>query len=367
MIDESFAKYHLKRERAFLFLSIIIASALLSSFPESLKLFITGTSASITGGVVAVEAVGMKDYVTGLVIFVFLGIFLGYLVHVLRNPAPESWLPQVAEEDEFEFTSSLDKNKGLEHNLDQVNVQIKKLRTVKEMLKTPKTRARKITKVPDANEVRLDYELRRITAQLHGYQNSPVVLPIPTGKGQWDDDLELVKKELATVDQMKIKEAKVREEIPSEREISLQHENKKLQEELKQVLSKKKNISKPVMVFEEPLQKQKWNEDLEKVNTKLGNVDQMEIKAVKIREKVPHVHRIIETIEQKQLARELQRLHQTLEEEEKNASYSVKRFIPATREWQLASIKRQIGKKGAVRNKEELAAIEEKLSKIYAQ
>src|SRR3989338_3679171 len=121
------------------------------------------------------------------------------------------------------------------------------------------------------------------------------------------------------------------------------------------------------MVLEEPQQQKRWNEDLEKVNAELGNVDQMKIKKVKIREDVPVISKIIETLEQKKLVRELQRLHQTLEEEEKNASYSVKRFIPATREWQLANIKKKIGKKGAVKNKEELAEIEEKLAGIYSK
>jgi len=366
MIDDGYAQYHLKRERIFLFLSIIIAATLLGSFPESLKRFILGTTNSITGGVTAVEAVGIKDYFIGLVIFAALAVFLGYLVHVLRNPRPERWLPQFS--DEEEITASVGKEMDLGNNLELVNAQIRKLRAEKEAAETVlKRKAKKIVKTPDANEIELEYNLKKITAQLQGYQKTPPgILELPAGKGQWDNDLELVKKELSSIDEMKIKKAGVREEVPSEKDIALRHEYRKLQAELKEAFSKKKRYDK-IMVLEEPQQQKRWNEDLEKVNAELGNVDQMKIKKVKIREDVPVISKIIETLEQKKLVRELQRLHQTLEEEEKNASYSVKRFIPATREWQLANIKKKIGKKGAVKNKEELAEIEEKLAGIYSK
>src|SRR3989344_1819851 len=108
----------LSKERAFLFLSILIIITLLSGFPENLKMFVVGTTGTITCGVTAVPKAELKDYFLGLVIFAGLLVFLGYLVLALRTPKCESWYPQLEE--------------GNEDKLDQVNRELKNLRTKEE-------------------------------------------------------------------------------------------------------------------------------------------------------------------------------------------------------------------------------------------
>src|SRR3989344_9261855 len=99
-MDEQYSKPLLSRERAFLFLSIIIITTLLTGFQESLKFFVLGTAGTITGGVTAVQPVELKDYFIGLVIFSALMVFLGYLVHALRTPKTEAWYPHLADEED---------------------------------------------------------------------------------------------------------------------------------------------------------------------------------------------------------------------------------------------------------------------------
>ena len=433
-MDEHYSKTILSRERAFLFLSIAIVITLLTGFPESLKVFVLGTAGTITGGTAAVQPVELKDYFIGLVIFAALMVFLGYLVHALRTPKPQSWYPQIV--DEEEFPAGAEKDLSLDNNLERVNKELKNLRAAKD--EVPKKKAKKVTKVPDMEEIHLEHTLRKINAQLHGYQKTPLVLEASREKSEWDDHLEEVRQEIAGVEAMKISKAKVREEAPSTLDIALNYESKKLQEELKASLSKtKKNTKqitvletpreksewddhleevkqeiagveamkiskakvreeapstldialnyeskklqeelkaslskqkKAITVLEEPARKKQWNEYLENVNQELGSVDKMPLKKVKILTKIPLITKTSETLEQKRLARELQKLHQTLEEEEqKIPAYAVKRYLPSSREWQLAKIKKHIQKKGAVKNKEELAEIERKLAEVYKE
>jgi len=354
----------LSKERAFLFLSTIIIITLLTGFPDNLKVFVLGTAGTITGGATAVQPVELKDYFIGLVIFAALMVFLGYLVHALRTPKPEAWYPHLA--DEEEFSVGVDKNMSLDNNLERVNKELKKLRAAKD--EAPKRKAKKLTKVPNMEEIHLEHTLRKINAQLHGYTKTPLVLEAPQEKNEWDDSLEQVKQELAGVEKMRFKAAKIREEAPSEKDIALQHESKKIQEELKQALSRTKKNAKTITILEEPPRKKRWNEYLENVNRALGEVDKMPIKKVRILKKIPLITRTNGTLEQKLLARELQKLHRTLEEEKQNTpNYNLKRYLPSSREWQLAKIKQHIQKKGAVKNKEELAVIEQKLAKMYQE
>src|SRR3989338_560789 len=290
-MDEHQAKALLSKDRAFLFLSIVTVIALLTGFPHSLKAFILGTTGKITGGAIAVEPIGMKDYLIGLVIFAGLMVFLGYLVYALRNPKPEVWYPQIDEDDELAAT--VDRDMDLEDNIEKINRQIKNLQNAQE--KIPLRKAKKVTKIPNMLEIQLEHTLRSINAQLQGYRKAPIILEAPGEKGEWDEHLKQVQEELANVDKMKFKD-------------------------------------------------------------------------VKIRRKIPLVTKTSGTLEQMRLARELQKLHQLLEEEEKSTPlFGIKRCLPASREWQLADIKKHIRKKGAVHNKKELAKIERKLAKLYKE
>ncbi|MEK6940232.1 MAG: hypothetical protein AABX31_05900 [Nanoarchaeota archaeon] len=360
-MDEHYSKALLSKERAFLFLSIAIVITLLTGFPESLKVFVLGTAGTITGGATAVQPIELQDYFIGLVIFAALMVFLGYLVHALRTPKPQSWYPQIV--DEEEFSVGVDKDMFLDNSLERVNKELKNLRAAKD--EAPTKKAKKLTKVPNIEEIHLEHTLRKINAQLHGYKKTPLVLEAPQEKTEWDDHLEEVKQELAGVEAMKIKKAKVREEAPSTLDIALKYESKKLQEELKRSLSKQK---KAITVLKEPARKKRWNEYLENVNQELGSVDQMPLQKVKILTKIPLITKTSETLEQKRLARELQKLHQTLEEEQqKTPAYFVKRYLPSSREWQLAKIKKHIQRKGAVKDKGELAEVERRLAEIYRE
>lgn len=355
----------LSRERAFVFLSIIIVMTLLTGFPENLKIFVVGTAGAITGGATVIEEVEFKDYFIGLVIFAVLLVFLGYLVYALRTPRPQKWYPQIADEDEISF--GIDQNMPLENSLEQVNQELKNLRWAKEdVSEVPKKRAKKVTKMPNVEEIHLEHTLRKINAQLHGYTKTPLVMEAPQSKSKWDDCLKQVKQELAGVDKMKFKKAKVREEAPSMTDIDLRQQRKNIQEELKASLAKTKKDAAPVIVLEEPARKKQWKEYLENVNEELKSVDKMPITKVKLRENIPIITKNSQTLEQKQLAKELQKLHKVIEEEQqKTPAYFVRRYVPSSREWQLAKIKRHLQKKGKVQNKEELLEIERKLARIY--
>ena len=358
--------YHqilLGKERAFVFLSIIIVLVLLTGFPENVKIFVISTTGTITGGVTAVNDVNPTDYVIGLVIFAVLLVFFGYLVHILRTPKPQKWYPQIAEE---ESSVGIDKNMPLENNLDRINMQLKNLRQTEEEAPIPTKKAKKITKIPNVEEIHLEHALRNINAKLQGYAKTPTVMEAPPAKSEWDDSLEQVKQKLAGVNNMKFKKAKVRKEIPSMMDIALRHESKKIQEELKVSLTKAKKNTTPITVLEEPVRKEQWNNYLENINQELEKVRQMPIKEVKIREKMPLIAKTSQDLEQKKLAKELKKLHHVVEEEQqRNPSHFLRRYVPSSREWELAKIKRHIQKKGKVENKEELAEIEKKLLDIY--
>src|SRR3989344_1535090 len=128
-MNDNDSKAPVSKERAFLFLSLIIIMVLLTGFPENLKVFVLGTAGTITGGVTAVEEVEPKDYFIGLVVFVALLASLGYLMHALRTPRPQKWYPQIV--DEENFSVGMDKNMPLENNLEQVNRELKNLRQAK--------------------------------------------------------------------------------------------------------------------------------------------------------------------------------------------------------------------------------------------
>jgi len=102
------------------------------------------------------------------------------------------------------------------------------------------------------------------------------------------------------------------------------------------------------------------------VKWELDNVDRTPIKNVNIREKIPLIPKNSQILEQKNLAKELQKMYQVIEEEQqKTPAYFVRRYVPSSREWQLAKVKMDIQKKGKVQNKEELSEIKRKLAKIY--
>lgn len=192
----------LGKERAFLFLSLLIVTTLLTGFPDSLKIFLLDTGASITGGVIATQPAELKDYFIGLAIFIAMMVFLCYLVHVLRHPKPKAWYPQLQEEDEEinQPTSSIE----------QINRELKRLKVTRAATDAASNiKAKKITSVPNMQDIDLEHSLRRINAQLQGYKRAPLVLESPREKNEWDNNLEQVNQELAGVDQMKIKKVKI--------------------------------------------------------------------------------------------------------------------------------------------------------------
>ena len=207
-MDRNYSKIFLSRERAFLFLSIIVITTLLTGFPQNLRIFVFETSDIITGGVVAVPPAELKDYLIGLVIFVMLVSFFYFIISLLRNPKIPAW----AIHDSESLDADHYQDQALENDLEKVNRNLRQLRSAKEPL--PVKKSRKITKTPNITEMELDYDLRRITAQLHGYKKIPLVLEAPEGKSQWDASLEEVKRELAGVDKMKFKKVKVRKTVP---------------------------------------------------------------------------------------------------------------------------------------------------------
>lgn len=293
------SKAPISKERAFLFLSIIIVITLLTGFPENLKVFVTGTAGAITGGATAVENVELKDYFIGLVIFAVLLVFLGYLVHALRTPKPQKWYPQIIDEDKF--SSGIDKNRPLENNLEQVNKELKNLRQAKEdTSEVPKKKAKKITKVPNVEKIHLEHTLRNINAQLHNHTKTSLIMEAPPAKSKWDNSLEQVKQELASVDKMKLKKAKVLDRVPAMKDINSRQENQKIREKWKASLSKvKKNVT-PIIVLEEPARKKRWNKHLENVNQELESVDKMPVKKVSIRERIPSITKTQQNLELKQ-------------------------------------------------------------------
>ncbi len=357
-VEMHYSKAWLSKERAFLFLSIILTVTLLTGFPENLKVFVLGTTSALTGGATAVKSVEVKDYFIGLVIFAALFVFTGYIVHVLRTPRTQNWYPEGVEEG---FNISIDQDLSLDNDLERVNQELKKLRLTKE--EAPKKKAKKVTKVPKVEEIHLEQTLRNITAQLQGYARTPYVLEAPPEKSEWDEPLEQVKNELASVEKMKAAKAKVREEAPSKTDIALRYESRKIQQELKESLAKAKKISKPITVLEEPSPKKTWNEYLKKVNNELENVDAMEIAKVKIRETAPSMKEVAEAVEKKRLTQALKKVSGMLKKGERDSSYFIRRYTPSLRGRELAQIKKKLLQKGSLPAKE-LKEIEKKLMEL---
>jgi hypothetical protein len=185
-------------------------------------------------------------------------------------------------------------------------------------------------------------------------------------KTKWDDDLARVNKKIDAVDKMKIRKSNVREEMPSMRDIALQHESKRLEQELKESLSKMKakKEAKRVLVLEQPVQQQRWNKDLEKIKQELDKIDRMEVEKVKVLKEVPIIRSRL-NIEEQKLQQELREISKTLDKE-RNSKTDYGHALPAVRERELAYYKKQLKKKGKSNNKE-LKEVEKRLKKMYAK
>ena len=233
MDEEHLQKQSLAKERAFLFLSLLLVGMLLSGSSQSLLIFFSGTFNALTGASIALEPVGMKDYFIGLGIFVALVALSFYIVHVLRNPKPQTWHPEFPAEEKEPLTP-LKEDHALEQKLDSLNQEILELRMKKEP--TDRRILKKLTRFANVREDMLRGELSAITARLQGFRK-PTVLEAPQEKTAWDKDLEKVKKELEHVHKMKLKKVKIREIAPSMTEIVEMAERKRLGRELKKVSS----------------------------------------------------------------------------------------------------------------------------------
>ncbi|MBI2125380.1 hypothetical protein HYV87_00875 [Candidatus Woesearchaeota archaeon] len=344
----------LGKERFFLFLSILVTAVFLTSSPESLLVFFKGTFGGITGASVAVEEVGMKDYVIGLLIFMSLVALVFYAVHVLRNPRPQRWqveIPEVSEEETKNITPLKGKY-SLENQLDQINDEIKGLRKRKDLPK--KRTAKKLTRFANVHEDVLRNELRKITAKLQGFRK-PLVLESAPSK--WDEDLERVKKRLDNVEKMRITRAKMSKKVPSKRHIALTVEAKQIQQKWEHETKRKPIV---VSYSEKDVT---LNKDLERIRKELASVDKMKLTRAKIRETTPSIREIGEALERRKLNQELEKVSSMLDKGKKNSSYFIRRYIPSFRERDLEKIKKRLQKKGYLPPKE-LARIERKLREL---
>ncbi|MEK6863491.1 MAG: hypothetical protein AABW53_02230 [Nanoarchaeota archaeon] len=232
MEQEYLQKRALGKERAFLFISILIILTFLTGSPESIVVFFSGTYEALTGAAVATDTADTKDYLEGFAIFVALVAISFYVVHVLRHPKPQLWRAELPEE---EGELSVLEESELDQKLDRINKEIVCLRKKEEFL--PPSRIRKrLTKIPNIKEETLSSELRKVTARLHGYRK-PVVLEKPQKKTRWDEDLKKVTSQITSVNKMKIKKAKIREVAPAVSEIAMHFEKKKLGRELEKITS----------------------------------------------------------------------------------------------------------------------------------
>ncbi len=129
--------------------------------------------------------------------------------------------------------------------------------------------------------------------------------------------------------------------------------------ELRKVTAGLQGYRKPT-ILEAPREKTKWDDDLEKVKTKIHNVDKMKINRVKIRETAPSMKEVAEAVEKKRLTQELKKVSAMLKKGERDPSYFIRRYIPSLRERELAQITKKLQQKGSLPAKE-LAEIEKKL------
>ena len=185
----------------------------------------------------------------------------------------------------------------------------------------------------------------------------------PDAEADEDMHLDRIKRELqnlrAAKNELPKKKMKKITKTPDIHELNLEHALRRINAQLH-------GYKKTPIVLEAPAGKSEWDESLKQVRQEIASVDTMKFRNVKIRKTPPAVAKTSETVEQRRLAKELQSLHQALEEEEgKVPHYFIRRCIPASREWQLANIKKRLRKEGVVQNKEELAEIERRLMKLY--
>ena len=130
-------------------------------------------------------------------------------MHILRHPKPQLWHAGLPEE---EKELSVLEESELDQKLDRINKEIFCLRKKEEFLPPPRIRKR-LTRIPNIKEETLSSELGKVTARLQGYRK-PVVLEKPQKKTQWDENLKKVTSQIASVNKMKIKKAKIREVAP---------------------------------------------------------------------------------------------------------------------------------------------------------
>ena len=186
MEQEHLQKRALGKERAFLFISILIILTFLTGSPESIVVFFSGTYGALTGAAVAADTADMKDYLEGFAIFVALVAISFYVVHILRHPKPQLWHAGLPEE---EKELSVLEESELDQKLDRINKEIFCLRKKEEFLPPPRIRKR-LTRIPNIKEETLSSELRKVTARLQGYRK-PVALENHR-KTQWDENLKKV-------------------------------------------------------------------------------------------------------------------------------------------------------------------------------
>lgn len=332
----------LSKERAFLFLGMMVAIVLLTGFPHSVNLFSLSTSDTITGGAIVYQEAELRDYLVGLVLLAALMVFVWYMIYALRYPKPQAWYPQL-EQEAPEFTIGINRHTSLDDNLEKINRELKRLQTLQEAPEVPSVKNKKITKVPDIHDINLEHALRQLNAQLQGYHKKPIILQSPAGKGEWDDDLLQVKQKLAAINEMKIREAKVREDIPSMRNIALKLESRWLQQELNHALA---NLNKKAIKLQRQAAKTKWDDDLARVNKKIDAVDKMKIKKSTIREEMPSMRDIALQQESKRLEQELKESLSKMKVKKETKKVMVLEQPVQQQRWNkdLEKIKRELGK-----------------------
>jgi len=301
-----------------------------------------GNLNSITGAHSSISSVTNSNYFLGFVLFQLTLIFSWYIYTIFRRRRKrQTWHSIPSDEDELSLaTWEINPELSMGEKIHQINKELKGLMT--EESKMLKKRPKKITKIANIKEMRLNKELYKIQNKIHGYAK-PLVLRMPKKKIELERNLSGIKNKLEKLDSMKIKKVKMREEPPSRNALekiaqkgALKKEFLQIQNKMKEVPGKRKKIVKP-------------SKALDEIDKRIFELQNKSKRGVKIRTEIPKEKHFTDMPVKDNLKRELSEVSDYLSDEKESPKF--KRKVRSS-------------KKRSKEKSKELLEIEERIARL---
>ena len=300
MKEEEYKKHkRWAREKLFLLISVLGTLFFLVKSPENLNNF-TGASTAAT-----VTTFTNSNYFLGIMLFILTLIFAFYILNLVRRVNKrQEWHSEPLGEDDISI-ATWDTELPLDEKIHQINKELKNL--MKETPQMIRKLPRKIMNLPNIKEVRLKGELEKIQNKIYGF-SKPIILKAPKKRMELEKNLLKVRNQLKSLDAMKFKKVRFREEVPSKKDITnIIEQREVLRKELDDLHVKMHESS-----VRQGRKKEEINKDVMDINKKISELENMPIRKVKFKTEAPHEKQFTDMPAKKELQKEFLKLNEEL-------------------------------------------------------